>query len=1003
MPLVSDTAYPCLEANPSATEVARFTPTPAEIAFVRRQARQPGPRLALLILLKTFQRLGHFVPFERIPFPIVEHVADAVPGMSTPAAMLAEYQASTYRSRLTGLVREYVGVAAFGNGARGVAQAAAADAARMRDDVADIINAVIEELVRRRFELPAFGTLAKIATAARATANRDGYRRIATALSVETRRRLNDLLILPPGETRTAWDRVKAEPKRPTPRHMRDFLHHLDWLRAQGDGTAVFASLPAGKVRSFATEARSLTANVLTEMVETKRLTLMAALLQSQIARTFDDLAEMFIRQVQRTHARAKEALAAQQLQQYEHTEALVALLRDTVLACRAEGPPEQRLAAVEALLLPDADAILERCAAHAATAEHGHLPFLARFARGQRRMFLRFLAAVPLVATSQDRSLEPAITFVLAHRDQHQPTLRTAGVDLSFVPASWWPLVAGGKARDPAPPTVDRRFFELCLFTQVMMELKSGDLCIPGSETYGDYRDQLVPWNTYERDIAAYTEQAGLPASPTAIVAALRERLAATAEAADAGFPANEHVEIVNGKPVLKRLRARPEAAGAADLERRLKERLEPIDLIDALADTEHWLNWTRHFGPISGFDAKIDRPRERYLATAFCYGCKLGPSQAARAMKTLERRQIAFLNQRHVTEEALDAAITTVIDAYAGFRLPQHWGSGRSASADGTQWDLHPQSLMSEYHIRYGGYGGIGYYLISDTYIALYSRFMACGAWEGNAILDIVSDNRSALQPDTLHADTQGQSAPIFGLAYLLGIQLMPRIRNWQDLHFHRPDKDRVYLHIDNLFTATVDWNLIETLLPDMLRVAVSIKAGRIRPSTILSRLSTYSRKNKLYFAFRELGRVVRTIFLLNYLSSLELRHLIQAATNKSELFNKFAQWVAFGESGLVSEGVRDEQRKLIKYNHLVANLVIFHTLISMTRVLDQLAAEGVSVDEAALAGLSPYQTEHINRFGNYTLDFTRVPAPLPTEDPAQARTPAQGQFASLLSAPV
>src|SRR5512143_167782 len=129
MPLVSDTAYPCLEANPSATEVARFTPTPAEIAFVRRQARRPGPRLALLILLKTFQRLGHFVPFERIPLAIVEHVAEALPGMAAPAAVLADYQASTYRSRLTGLVREYVGVAAFGSRARNVAQAAAAEAA----------------------------------------------------------------------------------------------------------------------------------------------------------------------------------------------------------------------------------------------------------------------------------------------------------------------------------------------------------------------------------------------------------------------------------------------------------------------------------------------------------------------------------------------------------------------------------------------------------------------------------------------------------------------------------------------------------------------------------------------------------------------------------------------------------------------------------------------------------------------------------------------------------
>ena len=34
-----------------------------------------------------------------------------------------------------------------------------------------------------------------------------------------------------------------------------------------------------------------------------------------------------------------------------------------------------------------------------------------------------------------------------------------------------------------------------------------------------------------------------------------------------------------------------------------------------------------------------------------------------------------------------------------------------------------------MTEYHVRYGGYGGIGYYLVSDTYIALFSRFIPCG----------------------------------------------------------------------------------------------------------------------------------------------------------------------------------------------------------------------------------------------------------------------------------
>ena len=54
-----------------------------------------------------------------------------------------------------------------------------------------------------------------------------------------------------------------------------------------------------------------------------------------------------------------------------------------------------------------------------------------------------------------------------------------------------------------------------------------------------------------------------------------------------------------------------------------------------------------------------------------------------------------------------------------------------------------------------------------------------------------------------------------------------------------------------------------------------------------------STASRKNKLYYAFRELGRVVRTAFLLDYISNQELRRIIQAAQNKCEGFNKFAQW--------------------------------------------------------------------------------------------------------------
>ena len=76
-----------------------------------------------------------------------------------------------------------------------------------------------------------------------------------------------------------------------------------------------------------------------------------------------------------------------------------------------------------------------------------------------------------------------------------------------------------------------------------------------------------------------------------------------------------------------------------------------------------------------------------------------------------------------------------------------------------------------------------------------------------------------------------------------------------------------------------------------------------------------------------------------------------VIQAATNKSEAFNKFVQWVCFGGEGVITENVRDEQRKFIKYNHLVANLLSFHTLVTMTKALQQLLEEGHTVDMEAL----------------------------------------------------
>lgn len=994
MPTITEIAYPCLKLAPTEVELeAWFTPTPADLAFADRHSRRsrPGPRIVLLVLLKTFQHLGYFPKLADVPVPILVRIAHTTGRARVPEELFA-YDTSSYRKRLMARIRSHLGVSGFDTAARRIMIGTCLDAARGRDDPADIVNCAIEELVRRRYELPTLSVLLRAARKARASVNRGYLSNLHQALDETARTRLQALLVVEPGQTRSPWDAVKADAPRPSPQRMKEFLEHLARLRTLGADPTVFSGIPDVKLHQFALEAQALNAAVLGNLTETKRLSLIASFIRRQIARSLDDAAEMFIRQMQRMHNRAQEALIRHQAQTAEQIDALIALLRDAVVACRGEGSKEQRFDAVVALLTPEADTILAQCDAHAAVAGNNHLPFLLPLYRGQRAPFLRFLKIITILATSQDKAVEQAIAFLLDNAGNRRSRLVTARLKpqddgskqaiplicLSFVPDKWWGLVTGNRNRENVQETVDRRYFELCLFSQIMQELKSGDLCLPGSQAYSDYRSQLLSWEDFHRQIGAFGEQAGVPTDGKAFVARLKADLDTAAQQANDGFPDNEHLTIEKGIPILKRLRAKPEVEGLDVVQRSLRERLPPVGILDALADTENWLHWTRHFGPLSGHEAKLDRPRERYVTTAFCYGCNLGPTQTARSIKGLDRRQIAFINQRHVTEEMIDAAIVSVINAYANVDLQKRWGLGRSASADGTQWDVYPQNLISEYHIRYGGYGGIGYYLVADNYIALFSRFIACGAWEGNNILDFVTENRSDVRPDTVHADTQGQSAPIFGLAHLLGIQLMPRIRNWKDIHLYRPAPDCRYPHIDELFTGKIDWDLIETLLPDMLRVAVSIRSGLIAPSAILNRLSTFSRKNKLYFAFRELGRVIRTIFLLRYLSDADLRRYIQRATNKSELFNEFAQWAFFGGGGIIAEGVRDEQRKIIKYNHLIANLLILHTVVGMTHVFDQAIQEGGELKEEALASISPYHTEHINRFGHYAIDLGRSPIP-------------------------
>lgn len=981
MPNIHDTAYPRLKSSVTENELDKYyTPSHEEIAQALRFVKGQTARLGFLILLKTFQRLGYFVKIADVPERMVGHVAQFLGFRKTPA--LHEYDDSGSRRRHVALVREYLQVKPFDHDGKRALLDATKEASLTKEDLADIINVGIEELLRTRFELPAFSTILRTAQYARSQVNTQIYEQVAVELGEEGRRLVDALIKVSSDKSKSDWELLKNDPGRPTLNNLRNLLPQIEWLKEQNFDLISLRTLADAKLRNFAAQAKSLDAARMEEMAPNKRYTLAAALLRMQLSRRLDDLGDIMVKRIQSIHSDGREALKEYRARHQAETDALIDKLHSILITIRDTEPlnlPE-RMTAVQSAAGQDATETIVRCEEHSAFKNDNYAPFLWQFYKGQRSVLFRLLNNLDLVSTSTDKSTESIVKFILKHRTSKLELIDASELDLSWVSEKWWRVLRPKSADTDG--FIFRRHFEVCAFSQIVHELKSGDLCIRGSDNYSDYSKQLITWDEFNQSLPLYCKQAGLPNGATELIADLKKELSDTASRVDRGFPRNEALRIENGEPVLSKIEKKKPPPQLSKLLKFIEERVDDISILDVFADTDHCLDWTKVFGPLSGLDAKVANPKSRYLITVFGYGCGLGPSQTARSVKLLDRRQIAWINQRHITEELLDKQITEVINAYNQFKLPKVWGSGKSASADGTKWNLYEQNLLSEYHIRYGGYGGLGYYHLSDMYIALFSHFIPCGVWEAVYILDGLLKNESDIQPDTLHADTQGQSTPVFGLAHLLGIKLMPRIRNWKDLKFLRPTKDINYKHIDELFTEVVNWELIETHFQDLLRIVISIKQGRVSASAILRRLGTYSRKNKLYDAFCELGRVIRTIFLLNYISDPALRTTINAATNKSESFNDFIKWIRFGGEGTLKENDRDEQRKLIKYNHLVANLVIFHNVCTLTRLLNQLAQEGHEFDEETIAAISPFIREHINRFGDYILNLERE-FPLPSRE--------------------
>lgn len=217
MTTLERTAYPTFKSSLTLTELdALYTPSAAEVAFAQAEARTRSGQLSVLVLLKTFQRLGYFPVTAAIPASIIQHLRAHLQLRDSIAAVPSRRALRRYHAA----IRRYLELKPYDQNAQAYLRDQVAAAALTKDHPADLLNVAVELLIKERYELPAFSTLDHLVSHVRATTNSRLFQQISEGLSAAEQTYLDQLLLSETPETQASLNLLKAPPKSATFAHL---------------------------------------------------------------------------------------------------------------------------------------------------------------------------------------------------------------------------------------------------------------------------------------------------------------------------------------------------------------------------------------------------------------------------------------------------------------------------------------------------------------------------------------------------------------------------------------------------------------------------------------------------------------------------------------------------------------------------------------------------------------------------------------------------------------
>ncbi|KZL12950.1 Tn3 transposase DDE domain protein [Pseudovibrio axinellae] len=826
-----------------------------------------------------------------------------------------------------------------------------AEDARSNEDLA---RRLIEECRRLQVILPAISTIERLCAEALVAAERRIEARIAQRLDDEQRSALNALLseVVDDHRTRFVWLRqFEAGTNSADASRLLDRLEFLQKLKLPRQ---VIEGVALHRITRLKRQGERYFADGLRDLSDDRRYAILAVCVVEWQASLADTLIETHDRIVGKTWRESKKLCDVQ------ITEAKTTVNSALQSFVDLGG----------ALLEAHEDAVhLEKV-----VSEHLGWDGLRALVSSASRL-TNTLSADPLVHVikgyNRFRRYAPRMLRVLEIQGASvaEPLLQAAnlvrdGVDHKRRPTAFLRKTSKWHRYLKAQPIDDNRLWEVSVLFYLRDAFRSGDIWLRHSRRYADLKQILIP-----AEAVTANARLAVPFTPESWIADRQARLSIglrrLAKAARSGTIPSGSIE--NGVLNVSRLSANP-SNEAEDLLLDLYRRIPDTRITDILLEVDAATGFSGAFTHLrTGAPCK---DKLGLLNVLLAEGINLGLSKMAEATNTHEYWELMRLSRWHIESEAMNDALAMVVAAQAQLPMSAFWGLGTTASSDGQFFPTTRQGeAMNLINAKYGTEPGLKAYThVSDQFAPFAIQTIPATVNEAPYIMDGLLMNDTGQRIREQYADTGGFTDHVFAVTSILGYQFLPRIRDLPSKRFYVFNPKATPRELRGLIGGKVKEKLITTNWPVILWIAATMAAGTVAPSQILRKLASYPRQNDLAAALREIGRIERTLFMIDWILDADLQRRAQIGLNKGESHHALKNALRIGRQGEIGDRTTEGQHYRIAGLNLLTAIVIYWTTARLGEAVSSRKRARLPVQPEHLAHVSPLGWAHILLTGEY-----------------------------------